>query len=138
VGVAQGYEQIALYRDVLVPEGRDEEFLTRWHQTSTPRLPAHPPEESQPTVGSPTVILGDEGIAKNASVPTEGERTVEPATNGNAEVVRQERFRLDNAIRSQVDTDLDHLMSFKGRDELEEVYGIPAIVRLANIPLQVF
>ena len=36
---------------------------------------------------------------------------------------------LDDAIRLAVDQDLEQLVSLKEREDLEEIYGIPVIVR---------
>jgi hypothetical protein len=120
VGVAQGYEHIALYRDVLVPPGKDAEFLSALYQQS----PILSQEEPGHLADSPLTMRGANG--RKTGIQESGIQT----QNGKANMLSaQQRFRLDNAIKSQVDRDLDHLIAFKGREELEEVYGIPAIVR---------
>jgi hypothetical protein len=130
VGVAQGYEQIALYRDVLVPEGKDEEFFSQRHQRGPARFSSLPPEESGLVMGPPTMLMRGDAKGKNTCLP-EDDRISEGINNGR---VRQQRFGLDDTIKVEVDCDFDRLVSFKEREELEEVYGIPAIVCLI-IPL---
>jgi hypothetical protein len=124
VGVAQGYEHIALYRDVLVPPGKDAEFLSALYQPS----PIVPQQEPGYLTDSPLTMRGANG--RKTGIQEGIQESGIQAQNGKANMLSaQQRFRLDNAIKSQVDRDLDHLIAFKGREELEEVYGIPAIVR---------
>lgn len=131
VGLTQGYEQIALYRDVLVPEGREEEFLRHWRDgwvasaktCTTDEAGASSARTATPREESPRASDIDQH--DNEISPGPG-----PMGIGIEEGiirVRQE-CQLNAAIRMQVDQDLDRLMALKGREELEEVYGIPVIV----------
>lgn len=114
VGVVQGYEQLALYRDVLVPEGREEEFLNGAKDGSL-----SPMRHMSRYSGSPSQSrsrLDEDEVMTNA--------TITQHNNGRNGDVNGE----DAEIRSQVDHDLDQLLAIKAREELEELYGIPAIV----------
>ena len=133
VGVAQGYEQIALYRDVLVPPGKDKEFLEHRCRRSPARFTILPSEEPGRITDSPITVTRGDTRGKTIGPPGDSRQVTETRNNG--ETVQQ-RFRSYNAIASQVDHDLDRLMSFRGREELEEVYGIPVIVRLQTCLLR--
>lgn len=94
VAIAQGYEQLTLYRDVMVPEGREGEFLELLKAGSSTHLAdgdGYPPEDA-----SEDALEGGEG-ARN--------------------------------VDNQIDRDLEKLLVIKSREELEEVYGMPVIVR---------
>jgi hypothetical protein len=103
VGVSQGYEQITLYRDVLVPLGMDDEFLQDWLDGNRRKIYASE-EQTQ--------------LVQNGS------------RGGNVAPEREldQQACAENSIGLQVDRDLDHLMALKGREEVEAVYGIPVIV----------
>ena len=98
VAIVQGYEQIALYRDVMVPEGRETEFLELLKAGSSTHLAdvdSYPPEEA-----SEVSLEGGEG-AQN--------------------------------VDTQIDRGLDQLLVIKTREELEDVYGLPVIVRTPTL-----
>jgi hypothetical protein len=128
VGVAQGYEQIGFYRDVLVAEGKDEEFLRIWNAEVLPESPGKgSPNEGQYGTGLHTFPRGGPPSPQTERTILLQTREEEPRPT-NADVTQSlHQFRVDNAIKSQVDRDLDHLMALKGREEIEEVYGIPVI-----------
>ncbi|OBZ74378.1 hypothetical protein A0H81_05511 [Grifola frondosa] len=109
VGIAQGYEQLALYRNVMVPEERVHELLTTW-------------KDSEQGSGS---------ISRQDCVPLSphnGTGVVE-VVNGNGRSGGRplQPRRLDDAIRLAVDQDVEQLINLKEREELEEVYGLPVI-----------
>ncbi|KZP05372.1 hypothetical protein FIBSPDRAFT_805770 [Athelia psychrophila] len=93
VGVWQGYETIMLYRDVLVPAGREAELLD-------------------------AVAIAGEGEGRGGSPVMVGSGFLE-ATDFVA--------TMGTGIDEQVDRDLDRLLGVKAREEVEEVYGMPAI-----------
>ena len=92
VGVWQGYEMIALYKDALVPEGREAELLSA----------------AEERVSSPVEINGS-GFLDTMSLIAQ-------------------RPKVALGIDAQVEQDLDRLLAIKAREEVEEVYGMPAIV----------
>lgn len=112
VGITQGYAQIGLYRDVMVPEGREEEFLNGVTKDGNG--------------GSPL-----RGYSGSRTPPSRSVLDDEILSQGRVESGNREEE--DTAeLRVQVDKDLDHLLAFKAREELEEVYGMPAIVCLLS------
>lgn len=104
VGIAQSYSQIALYRNVMVPEERVPELLAGGDgiESQTPHL-----------VSSSQEILP-------LSPRHEGPKSDLEAPKS-----------LDEAIRLAVDQDLEQLVNLKEREEVEEIFGIPVIVRRA-------
>ncbi|KAI0062974.1 hypothetical protein BV25DRAFT_1803095 [Artomyces pyxidatus] len=104
VGVAQGYEQLALYRDVLVPESDVRELVRLWARPRGKSVSASPPGH-----------VRDEQLRESLSRGEEGRPRNQPRKPSNAE------------IRLEVDRDLDQLVALKAREELEELYGFPAI-----------
>ncbi|KIK41174.1 hypothetical protein CY34DRAFT_85919 [Suillus luteus UH-Slu-Lm8-n1] len=98
--IVQGYEQLALYRDVMVPEGRESEFLERLKSGSL--------DEPEPTL-------------ENPYSPQQGHETFEDELEGGE----------TRSVESRIDRGLEKLLVIKMRDELEDVYGVPAI----NIPV---
>ena len=106
VGISQGYEQLALYRDVLVTLARARELVILWTQ---------PPPRG-----------GSKG--RGARDESGGSRTRdEPVRLGQAPPPLS-RLPSEAEIRLEVDRDLDQLVALKTREELEELYGVPAIV----------
>ncbi|KAG1775660.1 hypothetical protein EV702DRAFT_1199147 [Suillus placidus] len=100
--IVQGYEQLALYRDVMVPEGRETEFLERLKSDSL--------IEPDPALENP----------RPEHEILQGELEDEEA----------------QSVESRIDRGLDELLVIKMRDELEEVYGVPVIVRTLHISNQ--
>jgi hypothetical protein len=94
VAIVQGYEQLALYRDVMVPEGRENEYLELLKSGSSTHLAdndVYPLEEA----------------SEDALEDGEGAQSVD----------------------SKIDRGVEKLLVIKAREELEEVYGLPVIVR---------
>jgi hypothetical protein len=96
--IVQGYEQLALYRDVMVPEGRESEFLERLKSGSL--------DEPEPTL-------------ENPYSPQQEHETFEDELEGGE----------TRSVESRIDRGLEKLLVIKMRDELEDVYGVPVIVR---------
>ena len=146
-GVAQGYETLALYRDVLVPESNARELVASALAPSTWPLPQPPP---------PPPATQNGGGSDNSPSPPRAadERLRESLSRGEdggggggsgacAEVAGSPPVRgrqlqsasrsawtaaSDAEIRLEVDKDFDELVAVKAREELEELYGFPAIV----------
>ncbi|KAH8988318.1 hypothetical protein EDB92DRAFT_1800610 [Lactarius akahatsu] len=115
VGVVQGYETLALYRDALVPQGRARELAAAALSTG--------------------VRASKNGGATNTSpLRTWDERQWESCEDGVAageaigSPVRSYPRTMSGAdIQLEVDKDFDELVAVKAREELEELYGFPAI-----------
>ncbi len=131
-GIAQGYETLALYRDVLVPESTARELVA-----SALAAPTQPPKINGSDSASPP-RAADERLRESLS---RGEDGGGPCVEVVASPVRG-RQRLpsyrsawtaanDEEIRLEVDKDFDELVAVKAREELEELYGFPAIVSFA-------
>lgn len=100
--IIQGYEQLALYRDLMVPEGRETEFLERIKSGSL--------DESEPTL-------------ENPHSPQQEHETFQDALEDGE----------TRSVESRIDRGLEKLLVIKMRDELEEVYGLPVIVRTLRV-----
>ena len=122
-GVVQGYETIALYRDVLVPEGGARDLIA----TGTFKNGGSDSTSSR--------------LRESLSRGEDGGPVVEaaesPVRSREQQQLRQESYRSsvavsseasDAEIRLEVEKDFDELLALKAREELEELYGFPAIV----------
>lgn len=124
-GVVQGYETIVLYRDVLVPEGGARELVT----TGTLKNGG---SESSGSRLRESLSRGEDG-----GPAVEGTESPVRSREQQQQQLRQESYRSsvvasseasDAEIRLEVDKDFDELLALKAREELEELYGFPAIV----------
>ncbi|KAJ2912761.1 hypothetical protein MD484_g7657, partial [Candolleomyces efflorescens] len=113
VGIKQGYENIALYRDVLVNVKKIslEDSL-------------RPVEVTASNDTSPALTRSSTGSRELSSYRDGGERqpllAKPPQANG--------LYRFSkNALEQEVQNDFDQLIALRGREELEEIYGIPVI-----------
>ncbi|KAI0920622.1 hypothetical protein AcV5_010309 [Taiwanofungus camphoratus] len=111
-GVAQGYAEIALYRDVMIPEEGVQDLRAKWKYSDVGngvRKRFASPEENLPLSPRP-------GPAEDGQLANEYD-----------ERSRASARRLEDIIKSAVDRDLEQLVNLKEREELEEIYGIPPI-----------
>jgi hypothetical protein len=135
-GIAQGYETIALYRDVLVPEGEARELVA-----SALAVATGPPKNG----GSDSASSGraaDERLRESLSCGEDGGTAVEVASSpvrGREQHQHQASCRSlsmaaasDAEIQLEVDNDFDALVAVKAREELEELYGFPVIVEFLD------
>lgn len=146
VGIKQGYDNIALYKDVLVNVHKEidasEEPNPAVESTSGPgrshnetptqrsfegrRRPLAEGEAQNPRIPprrehSSSVSSGASGRNEALDVsPTFGER--QPLLSRSADEIRQ------LTIEDEVEQDLQELIHIKTREELEELYGMPVIV----------
>ena len=124
-GIVQGYEIIALYRDVLVPESGAREFI------ATGALKNGGSDSASSRLR--------ESLSRGEDVGPAVEVAESPVrSREQQQQLRQESYRSsvvasseasDAEIRLEVDNDFDELLALKAREELEELYGFPAIVR---------
>ena len=127
VGVVQGYETLALYRDAIVPEGRARELAT-----AALSVGVQVPKNGGATSASPSRAR-DERLWESMSRVEDG--AVGSEVIGSP--VRRYPSTLSVAdIQLEVDKDFDELVTIKAREELEELYGFPAIVSLFGRFLQ--
>lgn len=124
VGIKQGYEGIALYRDVLVSVRRV--------------LPV--PGGNSKFYGTHTVTYG--GVGHHSPTRRELSRDLEDSVGSlNTErrpllerppsaisSASQSEAQLRDAIEAAVERDVDELVAIRGREELEDLYGMPFIV----------
>ena len=130
VGVKQGYENIALYKDVLVnvnlsnvdtetgatPKQMNRENQRQWLNqdlTSSPIQHTRYPR----SIEEPHLLISDEHHPLLARANDEAERL---------------------QAENDVERDLDQLIALKNREELEEVYGTPVIVRFLFLVLCIY
>jgi hypothetical protein len=119
----QGYETIALYRDVLVPEGGARDLIA----TGT----------SKNGGSDSTSSRLRESLSRGEDGGPVVEAAESPVRSREQQQLRQESYRSsvaisseasDAEIRLEVEKDFDELLALKAREELEELYGFPAIV----------
>ncbi|KAJ3557632.1 hypothetical protein NM688_g1370 [Phlebia brevispora] len=114
VGIAQSYAQLALYRNVMVPEDRIAEILA-----------SSSAEESRTNLLSSSDEVLPLTLSPRHDAPPNGAC---PGENGKrVRLVPGNTRSLDEAIRLAVDKDLEQLVNLKEREDLEEIYGFPVI-----------
>ena len=128
--ITQGYQQLALYRNVMVPEERVREILAQskaqaqWGTGSVAGsingsreyMPLSPRNEHAPAMGAAGASAGASASAGEAG-----------SANGSSRR-RKDPISLEEAIRLAVDQDVEQLIHLQEREELEEVYGVPVVV----------
>jgi len=120
VGIVQGYETLALYRDVIVPEGRAREVAAAAALSTGVRAP----KNGGATSPSPP-RAGDERLWESMSRRGEDGVTVGEVIGSPVRHFPTTTSGVD--IQLEVDKDFDELVAVKAREELEELYGFPAI-----------
>jgi hypothetical protein len=119
-GVVQGYETIGLYRDVLVPEGGAREFV------ATGALKNGGSDSASSRLRESLSRGEDGGLAAEVAGSPVRSREQQQESYRSSLAVSSEAS--DAEIRLEVDKDFDALLALKAREELEELYGFPAIV----------
>jgi hypothetical protein len=120
VGVVQGYEQLSLYRDVLARE--------RSHARTSPSPIRHKrsrssrPVNENPSNIHTTATNGMEHLEESASARMHSSEHLITLNGSEAVLVTSPR---------DLEAELSHLITWKQRAELEEVYGSP----LPRIPI---
>jgi hypothetical protein len=112
-GIAQAYEQIGWYKDVMVEDVMVEEVVNNIHGKKC----AVPDREEEGEEATPTLAPGQTG------------KGIEINGTSNGKIVSS-----DVSIQMQVERDLNQLIALNEREELEEVYGVPVIVRSFQVP----
>ncbi|KAH7911138.1 hypothetical protein BJ138DRAFT_1101295 [Hygrophoropsis aurantiaca] len=106
VAIIQAYEQISLYRDVMIPEGRAHEFLERLKNDNVRMSDVRNPYSYQDPIRQ--VLVEPLDVEEDAAPITRDEPN-------------------EAGLGVQVDHDFDQLLAFKTREELEELYGVPIV-----------
>lgn len=125
-GIVQGYETIALYRDVLVPEGGARAFIANGalknggSDGASSRLRE---SLSRGEDGGPAVEVTGSPVRSREQ---QQQQQQQQESYRSSVVVSSEAS--DAEIMLEVDKDFDELLALKAREELEELYGFPAIV----------
>jgi len=115
VAIKQGYENIALYRDVLVsvkrisPRGSPD-----FNSRST--LDLRPSLTRRTSFGSHELMSSSEDVHRLT------------ATGERQPLLPTKQTFSQQALEQEVENDLEQLVALKQREELEEIYGIPIIV----------
>lgn len=154
IGTAQGYQAISLYKDVLVSVGRKPKARSP-SQCPSPRQGngkgkqvASSCDDPRPELNAYGTLPKDHATSStNAAVS--GERQPLLCKGSNVSVTTSSSFASlslhpsiawDNPaeqgdvdseqseLQVQLDRDIDHLLAFRSREELEELYGMPFIV----------
>lgn len=136
-GVVQGYKTIALYRDVLVPEAEARELVASVVGVGTGALKNGGSDRASSRLreslsrgedGGPTVEVAEPPVRSREQLQQERQESHRSSLAASSEAN-------DAEIRLEVDKDFDALLALKEREELEELYGIPAIVSCWVFPL---
>ena len=119
VGLAQGYDQLSLYKDVLQPysdpSSHDSPSVSvRQSPTRTGKQPLRPPPAS--TLTATTTVPQPRPHSYSYSPPNIVVHSVQPS---------------QELLTPDLETQISHLLALKSRAEIEDVYGSP----LPNIPL---
>ncbi|KAI0000794.1 hypothetical protein BJV74DRAFT_114771 [Russula compacta] len=135
-GIAQGYETLTFYRDVLVSESTARELVASAMGLTVPTWPQ--PKSSGSDSDSPP-RTADEQLRESLSRGEDGgggsgAEVVASPVRGRRQQPSSYRERSswgttnDVVIQQlEVDKDFDELVAVKAREELEELYGFPAI-----------
>ena len=128
-GVVQGYEALAMYRDVFVPESRARELVT-----SAVAVPAWAPRNNGSRSASPP-RAADEQLRESLSRGEDGGTSIDVAGSPVRSRQRGPSFSSvpmanDVEIQLEVDREFDELVAVKAREELEDLYGFPPVVSL--------
>jgi len=154
VGVKQGYESIALYKDVLVNVNMSSTLNTEMGSRERPAAPKKQNENEREDVDTTTTITSkqmdwenqrrnrDSTSSPHIQQQLQQQHSLSTGSNILTEApISDERqpllgiltTRLDDEsderlqAENDVERDLDQLIALKNREELEEVYGIPVI-----------
>jgi len=120
VAVKKGYEAITLYRGVLVTAHRND------FEAGASTSPVQP--ELLPGGAHTPGAAGHSGSTSRDELLREERQPLLPGVQHlhmNGDVCE-----VDDALKMQVDQDIDELIALRNREEQEETYGIPFIVRL--------
>jgi hypothetical protein len=136
-GVVQGYKTIALYRDVLVPEGEARELVASAVAVGTGALKNGGSDSASSRLRE-SLSRGEDGgpaveVAESPVRSREQQQQQQQESYRSSLVASSEAN--DAEIRLEVDKDFDALLALKAREELEELYGFPAIVSCWVFPL---
>lgn len=127
--LVQDYQHLGLYREVMVPPGREREFLERVKQgTDVVESNGRVRDER---VGHVELVDVD------VDVDVEVEDPLATQHRQRYQHRRHQGHRAVEALSTQIDDDFDRLVAVKAREELEDVYGVPFIVCLVSLSLSV-
>jgi hypothetical protein len=123
VGLAQGYDQLSLYKDVLQPYSNpishgSPSVSVRHSPARTGKQPVRPPAPSTTTATTTTTVVDPRphSYSHSNSPPNIVVHSVQPS---------------QGILTPDLETQISHLLALKSRAEIEDVYGSP----LPNIPL---
>ncbi|KAG6335818.1 hypothetical protein ID866_3276 [Astraeus odoratus] len=109
--LVQDYQNISLYRDLMVPYGREQEFLARWKRAS----PTSP-------------LLETNGHVYDLREPPRSSSQDHISSFRDAEDHPTHELGENNdTLGARIEHDLDELLAVEARKELEEIYGVPVI-----------
>ena len=138
VGVKQGYESIALYKDVLISANMST--LITDTMESRDRRPEEAPmkqgereQRRDSTMSSP---IQQQQQQYSFPISSEEPDEYQPLLRTLSRIDDQSERLLQ--AENYVERDLDHLMALKNREDLEEVYGIPVIVTFFSFSFPFF
>ena len=113
VAIWQGYEQLALYKDAMIPPSRVKEFLRA----------AVPPEERD----CYEIPVADLAACKLKQLLFSVVRWADGGSSATDFLLPSQQW--DNE-GDELEQNLDKIVRIKSREELEQVYGVPVIVSL--------
>ncbi|KAJ3841925.1 hypothetical protein F5878DRAFT_434572 [Lentinula raphanica] len=148
VAIKQGYQNIMLYRDVLVTDTHDEERFIEIEDGATKlgriygatdetarygEFPMASSSAGSSSVGgtSPVNVLPQNSLAPAPAPAVESSTERAPLLQRHS---RDSNVDLEASLELQVEEDVDQLIAVRKRDELEKYYGIPFVRIPAFIP----
>lgn len=116
-GVAQDYAQIALYRDVMIPEANIAEVVNQENASGNSSRRGFGSAEEVHALNSRVDGVLSPSMLSRVESNTSFDHTHPTAPR-----------ELSEELEREVDRDIEQLVKLKEREEIEEVYGIPVIV----------
>ncbi|KAF9450525.1 hypothetical protein P691DRAFT_789092 [Macrolepiota fuliginosa MF-IS2] len=126
VGIKQGYEGIALYRDALVSVRRVASTPNRNQTWNSVRMSGYGSvsQEGSRAGGAPRRTLSDssEDVERRPLLEHQASRV---SVVSNISSRSDAQLKID--IEEEIERDVDELIALRGREELEDLYGMPFI-----------
>ena len=117
VAIWQGYEQLALYQDIMIPSSRVKDFL---------RAAVSPEEQDYDEIQ-----VADLAACRYTPVLSHAPRVDDRLSGSSATDFLLPVRRSHN--EDELEQNLDILVRIKSREELEQVYGVPVIVSHSSL-----
>ncbi|KXN92534.1 hypothetical protein AN958_05389 [Leucoagaricus sp. SymC.cos] len=126
VGIKQGYDGIALYRDVLVSVRRVVTSPNPTQKRQNVPVSGYGSVSNENSRGRE--MPGHTVSTSRDPVDIESRPLLERQSSVVSSLASQSDAQLKDAIEEEVERDVDELIALRGREDLEDLYGMPFIV----------